>query len=51
MNKILPFVFALSFTTAPVFAWGERVCSLTDKNKESQDETVVQVDSSDTTDR
>ena len=51
MNKILPLVFAISFTTAPVFAWGEGGCSLFDKNKESQDETVEQVNSSDSTDR
>ena len=51
MNKILPLVFALSFTTAPVLAWGEGGCSLSNKNKASQDETVEQVDSSDSTDR
>ena len=48
MNKILPLVFAFSFSAAPVLAWGEGGCS---KNKESQDETVEQVDSSDSTDR
>ena len=51
MNKILPLVFALFFTTAPVLAWGEGGCSLSDKNKESQDEKVEQVDSSDSIDR
>ena len=51
MNKILPLVFLLSFTTAPVLAWSEGGCSLTNKNKASQDETVEQVDSSDSTDR
>ena len=49
MNKILPLVF--SFSIAPVLAWGEGGCSLSNKNKESQDETVEQVDSSDSTDR
>ena len=49
MNKILPLVFALSFTAAPVLAWGEGGCSLSNKNKTSQDETVEQVDSSDST--
>ena len=51
MNKILPLVFTLSFTTAPVFAWGEGECSLFNKNKASQDETVEQVDTSNSTDR
>ena len=51
MNKILPLVLALSFTTTPVLAWGERGCSLSNKNKASQDEGVEQVDSSDSTDR
>ena len=51
MNKIVPLVFALSFTLAPVFAWGEGGCSLSNKNKASQDETVEQVDSSDSSDR
>ena len=51
MNKILPLVFALSFTTTPLLAWGEGGCSLSDKNKESQDAMVEQVDSSDSTDR
>ncbi len=50
MNKILPLLFALSFTTTPVLALGEGGCSLSDKNKESQDERVRQVDSSYSTD-
>ena len=51
MNKILPLVFTLSVTTAPVLAWGESGCSLSNKNKASQDETVEQVDSSDSSDK
>ena len=51
MNKILPLVFVFSLFTAPVLAWGEGGCSLSNKNKASQDETVEQVDSSDSTDR
>ena len=51
MNKILPLVFAFSVTTAPVLAWGEGGCPLSNKNKTSQDETVEQVDTSDSTDR
>ena len=51
MNKILLLVFAFSFTTAPVMAWGEGGCSLSNKNKASQDETVEKVDSSDSTNR
>ena len=51
MNKIIPLVFALSFTTAPVLAWGEGGCSLSNKNKASQNETVEQVDSSDSSDK
>ena len=52
MHKILTLVFALSFTIAPGLAWGdEGGCSLSNKNKASQDETVEQVDSSDSTDR
>ena len=51
MNKILPLVFAFSFSAAPVLAWGEGGCTFSDKNKESQDETVEQVDSSDSADR
>ena len=51
MNKILLLVFAISFTSAPVLAWGEAGCSLSNKNREIQDETVELVDSSDSTDR
>jgi len=51
MNKILTLILAFSFTTATVLAWGEGGCSLLNKNKASQDETVEQVDSSDSTDR
>ena len=51
MNKILAFVFALSFTTAPVLAWGEGGCSFSNKNKANQDEIDKQVDSSDSSDR
>ena len=51
MNKILTLVFPLSLTTAPVFAWGEGGYSLSNKNKASQDETVEQVDSFESTDR
>ncbi len=50
MNKILPLEFALSFTTAPVLAWAEGGCSFSNNNKASQDETVDQVDSSDSSD-
>ena len=49
MNKILFLVFSLYFTTAPVLAWGEDGCSLSKKNNASQDETVEQVDGSDST--
>ena len=48
MNKILPLILAFSFTTAPVLAWGEGGCSLSNKNKASQDETIEQVESSGT---
>ena len=51
MNKILPLILAFSFTTAPVLAWGEGGCSLSNKNKGSQDETIKQVDSFDSSDR
>tara|TARA_Y100001968_G_scaffold264793_1_gene253796 strand:- start:427 stop:582 length:156 start_codon:yes stop_codon:yes gene_type:complete len=50
MNTILPLVFALSFTTAPVLAWGEGECSLSNKSRVSQDEKVEQVDSSNSSD-
>ena len=51
MNKILPLILSISVTVAPVLAWGESGCSLSNKNKASQDETVEQVDSSDSSDR
>ena len=51
MNKTLPLVFALSFMTAPVLAWGEGGCSLSNENKAIQDETFEQVDSSDSSNR
>ena len=51
MNKILPLVFALSFTTAPVLAWSEGGCSLSNKDSASQEEPVEQIDSSDSSDR
>ncbi len=51
MNKILPIVFALSFTTtAPVFALSEGGCSLSN-NKANQDETFEQVYSTDSIER
>ena len=51
MNKILSLVFTLSVMSAPVLAWGDGGCSLSNKNKASQDETIEQVDSSDSSDR
>ena len=51
MNKILTLVFGFSFTPAPVLAWGEGGCSLSNKNKASQDETIEQVNTSDSSDR
>ena len=51
MNKILPLILAFSVTTAPVLAWGEGGCSLSNKNKGSQNESVEQVDISDFFDR
>ncbi len=50
MNKILPLVFAFSFTTAPVLAWGEVGCSLSNMDKASQDETVEKFDASEFSD-
>tara|TARA_B100000579_G_scaffold316018_1_gene265567 strand:- start:280 stop:405 length:126 start_codon:yes stop_codon:yes gene_type:complete len=35
MNKMPPLVFALSFTTGTVSAWGEGGCSSSNKNKAS----------------
>ncbi len=51
MNKILPLLFTLSVSVAPVFALGEGGCSLSKKNKASHDETIEQVDRSDSFDR
>ena len=51
MNIILPLILPFSVTTAPVLAWGEGGCSLSNKNKASQNETIEQVDSSDSSDR
>ena len=51
MNKVLPLVFTLSVTTAPVLAWGEGGCSLYNKNNPSQDETVEQFGISDSSER
>ena len=46
MYKILPLVSAISFTEAPVFACAEGGSTFSKKNKESQDETIEQVESS-----
>ena len=51
MNKILPLILAFSFTTAPVLALGEGGCSVSNKNKASQNETIEQIDNSDSSDR
>ena len=51
MNKIPPLILAFSLTTAPFLAWGEGGCSLSNKNKASQEETVEQVNNSDSSDR
>ena len=51
MRKILPLVLSLSVTTAPILAWGESGCSLSNKNKASQVETIEQIDISDSSDR
>ena len=51
MNKILPLVFALSVITTPLLAWGEGGCALSNMNKTSQDDSVEQVDISDSYDR
>ena len=47
MNRILSLLSAFSVSTAPVFAWGEGGCSLSNKNKARKDETAEQVDISD----
>tara|TARA_Y100001968_G_scaffold296322_1_gene304429 strand:+ start:885 stop:1040 length:156 start_codon:yes stop_codon:yes gene_type:complete len=51
MNKMLPLVLAIPFTTTPVFAWGEDGCFFSNKNKASQDETIEQLDSYFSSDR
>ena len=51
MNKVVHLVFYLFFATAPALAFGEGGCSLSHKNKATQDETVEQLLSSDSTDR
>ena len=51
MNKILSLAFVLSFTAAPVMAWGEGGCSFSNKSKASQEEKIEQVESSDSPDR
>ena len=51
MNKIIPLVFTLFVMTAPVLAWDESRCSLSNKNNASQDEIVEQIDSSDSSER
>tara|TARA_B100001250_G_C19162322_1_gene512894 strand:- start:185 stop:340 length:156 start_codon:yes stop_codon:yes gene_type:complete len=49
--KILPLVLSLSVTTDPVLAFGEGGCSSSKKNTASQDETIEQLDNSDSSDR
>ena len=51
MNKILPVVFALSVTEAPVFACCEGGCSFSKKDNASQDETIKQVEDTDSSDK
>ena len=51
MYKVLSLVLSLAVTTSPVLAWGEGGCSLSNKNKASQDETIDQIDNSDSSDR
>ena len=46
MNKILPLVSAISFTEAPFWTWAEGGSSFSKKNKQSQEETIEQVESS-----
>ena len=48
MYKILPVIFALSFTVAPVLAWGEGECSFFKKNKAIEENTMEQVENADT---
>ena len=49
MNKLLPVVFALSITAAPVLAWGEGGCSKKDKAR--QHETTEQVENTNASDK
>ena len=51
MGKILSLVLSLSVTTAPVLAWGEGGCFLSNKNKANQVETIEQIYNSDSSDR
>ena len=51
MYKILSLVLSLAVTTAPVLAWGDGGCSLSNKNKASQNESIEQIDNSDSSDR
>ena len=51
MYKFLSLVLSLAVTTAPVLAWGEGGCSLSNKNKASQVETIEQIDIFDSSDR
>ena len=51
MNKILPIGFNLSITMAPVLSWGEGGFFFSNKNKESQGETIRQVESPDSSDK
>ena len=39
MKKVLPFVFALSIASGPVFAWGDSNCSFKNKEANQQDST------------
>ena len=51
MYKILSLVLSLAVTTAPVLAWSVGGSSLSNKNKASQNETIEQIDSPDSSDR
>ena len=51
MNKILPLVFALCVREEPVSASAEVGCSFSKKNKASQDNTIEQDKSSDSSDK
>tara|TARA_B100001029_G_C14722579_1_gene265924 strand:+ start:236 stop:370 length:135 start_codon:yes stop_codon:yes gene_type:complete len=42
----------LAIASSPVLAWGERECSFSKKNKESQDVTIIeQVENSESSDK